>query len=157
LRVIEHHKSGGLHIHFLTNEFIPWPTVKAAWGRRGAHGAPRVKFARFYRSAAAQRGGLERVASYVAKELLGAAMYSAKEAGEVGPGAHGYEVAQGYGVESIEFGAATLDEACRIIQREFRRLLGVPRMKRRPRQFWSGENRDWCGPPMVWASGLLAA
>lgn len=124
----------GLHAHFAVGQYVPRRAIEQAW----PHGYTSIKLI----------GDLP-VGSGAAEEARKASRYLARyagreTAGEKPPGLHRYEVAQGFQPERFRILGRTCDE-----------VLGLASEwhAAAPAHVWrSDEEKDWHGPPAVWAS-----
>lgn len=124
----------GLHAHFAVGRYIRQGAIRGAW----PHGFTHIKL---LGDLAVGSGALEEArlgARYLAR-------YIGREAdGKKAPGLHRYEVAQGFQPGRVMIDGASVDEVLGLASEWF---------KCAPSKLWrSDSEKDWHGPPAVWAS-----
>ena len=135
LWVPEWHTSGhGLHVHFAVGRYVGQRVIDGAWG----HGFVHIKLLGDLPTGSGVLGEARKASRYLSK-------YIGKDlgAGEAA-GLHRYEVGQGFQPRSLTLDGTTAEE-----------VLGWADtvMDRRAVRVWrSRDEREWAGPPAVWAS-----
>ncbi len=134
--VPEWHKSGhGLHVHFAVGQFVKRGLIDAAWGRGFVH----IKLLGDLPVGSGQLAEARRASGYLAK-------YVGKDFSETGRtgGLHRYEIAQGFKPVGVRLWATSRDDVL---------ALAAHHMGKAPGHVWvSDGEKDWAGPPAVWAS-----
>ena len=135
LWVPEWHPGGhGLHVHFAVARFIAQGAIKRRWGRGHVH----IKLLGNLPVGSGTLGEARLASRYLSK-------YLAKnlDVGGQPAGLHRYEVAEGFQPASIELLGETKAEVLQA---------ATDRMGAAPVKVWhSSEQREWPGPPAVWA------
>lgn len=132
--VPEWHKSGhGLHAHFAVGKYVPRGLIEAAWGRGFVH----ITLLGGLPVGTTSRGEARVAARYLSK-------YIGKDFSRHVSGLHRYDVAQGFQPQVRHVTADSPGAALRAASD----VMGA----RPDRVWWSGEEAEWDGPPVVWAS-----
>ncbi len=129
-----HPRGHGLHCHFVAGRFVPWLTIRRAWG----HGITDVRMLTDLPVGSGALGEARLAARYLAK-------YIGKDLGTTGTGGlHRYDVAQGFSPKVRRLTAPTLAQ---VMER------AVAIMGAEPAEVWdSADQPDWDGPHAVRAS-----
>ena len=135
LWVPEWHPGGhGLHAHFAVGRYIAQGAIKRRWARGHVH----IKLLGDLPVGSGSLAEARLAARYLSK-------YLAKDLDEGGQpsGLHRYEVAQGFQPQSV---VLVDDTKAEVLARAARQMGGEPAT------VWqSSDERDWAGPPAVWA------
>jgi hypothetical protein len=125
--VVEHHKSGALHVHMALGFYFPHAEMATLWG----HGFVFVTDKR-------KRGECAQVGAVRAARYLSG--YVKKEFDESPYGRRRYEVARGFKVTTYEVRRADLDDGQRYAESVF---------MCEPAFVWDSRTcEDWAGPPV---------
>ena len=123
-----------MHVHFAVGRFVPRGVIDEAWG----HGFVHIKLLGDVPTGKGVLGEARLASRYPPK-------YIGKDLGAAGAaGLHRYEVGQGFQPRSVTLDGTSADEVIDWAEAV---------MDRPAAYLWrSRHQRDWTGPPAVWAS-----